>query len=102
MARTRKSRTQPVSGRPVSSVRGEDTASSGQPFGVVHPNTAGIDVHAEEHFVAVPPECDPHPVRAFGCYTPDLLSLAAWLKEGGIQHVVMESRGGYWVNLSYL
>ncbi|MBI2764517.1 MAG: hypothetical protein HYX53_01255, partial [Chloroflexi bacterium] len=30
---------------------------------VLHPNAAGIDIGASEHFVAVPPDRDPQPVR---------------------------------------
>jgi hypothetical protein len=33
---------------------------------VVHRNAAGMDVGNESHYVAVPPGCDPEPVREFG------------------------------------
>ena len=39
---------------------------------VLQPNAAGIDIGAEEIFVAVPPERDAEPVRRFGTFTCDL------------------------------
>jgi hypothetical protein len=33
---------------------------------VVHPNAAGIDIGNQSHYVAVPPDRDPTPVRQFG------------------------------------
>lgn len=65
----------------------------------VHLNAAGIDVGSEFHFVAVPPSRDPQPVRRFEAFTADLQSLAAWLKQCGIDTVVMESTGVYWIAL---
>jgi transposase len=66
---------------------------------VVHPKAAGIDVGNEEHWVAVPPSLDPEPVRRFGCFTRDLVAMAEWLKQCGIQTVAMQSTGVYWVAL---
>ena len=66
---------------------------------VVHPKAAGIDVGNEEHWVAVPPDLDPEPVRRFGCFTADLQAMADWLVECGIETVVMQSTGVYWVAL---
>jgi transposase len=65
----------------------------------VHLNAAGIDVGSEVHWVAVPPDRDPQPVRKFGAFTADLQSLADWLAQCGIETVVMESTGVYWVPL---
>ena len=64
---------------------------------VVHRNVAGIDVGTESHFAAVPPGRDPQPVREFGCWTADLLRMAEWLKSCGIETVVMQSTGVYWI-----
>lgn len=64
---------------------------------LINPNTAGIDVGAEECFVAVPPDRDPQPVRHFLCFTEDLHALARWLKTCGITSVAMESTGVYWI-----
>lgn len=62
----------------------------------VHPNAAGIDLGAREHYVALPPEREA-PVRKFGCFTHDLEAMAAWLKANGVTTVAMESTGVYWV-----
>jgi transposase len=66
---------------------------------VVHPKAAGIDVGNEEHWVAVPPDMDPAPVRSFPCFTQDLHALADWLVERGIETVAMQSTGVYWIGL---
>ena len=42
-------------------------------------NAAGMDIGADEIVVAVPPDRDPEPVRAFRTFTPDLQTLVAWL-----------------------
>jgi transposase len=66
---------------------------------IVHRNVAGIDVGNESHFVAVPPGRDPQPVQEFGSWTADLERMAEWLKACGIEMVVMQSTGVYWVPL---
>ena len=66
---------------------------------VLHTNAAGIDVGNEEHYVAVPPDRDEHPVQSFDCFTADLQAMAAWLKRCGIQTVAMQSTGVYWLPL---
>jgi len=66
---------------------------------VVHPKAAGIDVGNEEHWVAIPPSLDEEPVRRFGCFTADLMALARWLQERGIETVAMQSTGVYWIAL---
>ena len=45
-------------------------------FPVLYPDAAGIDISSKEHYVAVPSDRDVHPVRSFGCFTEDLLSIA--------------------------
>lgn len=64
---------------------------------VMHPDTAGIDIGSETHYVAVPEERSEPSVRKFGCFTPDIEAMAAWLTACGIRHVVMESTGVYWM-----
>ena len=62
-------------------------------------NAAGIDIGSEFHFVAVPSDRDEQPVRRFSAFTGDLLALADWLKQCGVDTVVMESTGVYWIPL---
>ena len=72
----------------------------------VYPKAAGIDIGGSEHclvavvwagnpptlrrWVSIPAECDPEPVRKFGCFTADLHAIADWLKQRGITTVAME------------
>ena len=62
-------------------------------------NAAGIDVGADAHWVAVPPDRDERPVQCFGAFTADLYALAEWLRQCQIDTVVMESTGVYWIAL---
>lgn len=72
---------------------------------------AGIDVHKRMLMVAVgvatfrmdeasgeaePQETIQFEMRRFGTKTADLLHLAAWLQERGVEEVVMESTAQYW------
>ena len=66
---------------------------------VVNPDAAGIDIGAEAHWVAVPIDRDPEPVRPFGTCTADLEALVTWLQACGVTTVAMESTGVYWVPL---
>lgn len=66
---------------------------------VMHPNAAGIDLGAREHWVCVPPESTENNIRCFGCTTPDLLALADWLIDCGVKTVAMESTGVEWIPL---
>jgi transposase len=65
----------------------------------INPNAAGIDIGAEEVWVAVPPDRDEESVRVFPTYTVDLNSLAEWLQACGIGTVAMEATGVYWIPL---
>ena len=60
-------------------------------------NAAGIDIGATSHFVAVPPGRDAVTVREFATFTADLHQLADWLEQCGVDTVVMESTGVFWV-----
>jgi len=64
---------------------------------VVHPNAAGIDIGNAAHYVAVPPDRDPEPVRRFECFTQDLQAMAHWLEQCGIVTIAMQSTGVYWL-----
>lgn len=66
---------------------------------VANPHAAGIDVGCAEHWVSVPPGSDPQPTRCFGCSTAQLNALADWLVQCGVETVVMEATGNYWVAL---
>jgi transposase len=63
----------------------------------ITPNAAGIDVGGASHYVAVPEDRDPQPVREFAAFTVDLYRMADWLKACGIETVAMESTGVYWI-----
>lgn len=65
----------------------------------IHPNAAGVDIGADEIVVAVPPDRDPQPVRAFRTFTTDLHTLVTWLVTCHIDTVAMESTGVYWLPL---
>lgn len=64
---------------------------------VVHPNAAGIDLGARQHWVAVSTKKDKNPVRPFGPFTEDLENMVKWLKSCGVTHVAMEATGVYWM-----
>lgn len=64
---------------------------------MLHADAVGIDIGAEEIFVAVPAERTPEPVRSFGSFTRDLHELADWLQECRVRTVAMESTGVYWI-----
>ncbi len=60
-------------------------------------NAAAIDIGATSHYVAVPPGRDTVSVREFATFTTDLHRLADWLEQCGVDTVVMESTGVYWI-----
>jgi transposase len=66
---------------------------------VMHPDAAGVDIGAEEIFVAVAAERAEESVRSFGTSTRDLHELADWLQACGVRTVAMESTGVYWIPL---
>ena len=73
-----------------------------QDWPLLHPDAAGVDLGSREHWVAVPQDRAPQPVRCFGTFTPDLEALAQWLKECRISTVAMEATGVYWIPLFQL
>ena len=64
---------------------------------IVHPNAAGIDIGNESHYVAIAPDRASESVREFGSWTEALQQMADWLKQHGIEDVVMQSTGVYWI-----
>ena len=66
---------------------------------VMHLDAAGVDIGAEEIFVAVPADRDVESVRSFDTFTRDLHQLADWLQSCRVRTVAMESTGVYWIPL---
>src|SRR5271166_4216542 len=64
---------------------------------VIRPDTAGMDIGAEQIHVAVGADRDARPIRTFGTFTRDLVSIADWLIAIGVTSVAMESTGVYWI-----
>ncbi len=64
---------------------------------MINPDSAGIDIGASSHFVAVPEGRDVENVREFECFTSDINKMINWLKKCKIKTVVMESTGSYWI-----
>lgn len=67
---------------------------------VVYERCAGLDVHKK---TVVACRIMPQPqggwqkeIRTFGTLTDELLTLADWLRAGGVSHIAMESTGVYW------
>ena len=91
-----------IAPRAVSSeIREEDMAEKSvkrdRRMPIMRPHAAGMDIGAEEIYVAIPSDHDDEPVRCFGTFTCDLRALADWLQQCGINTVAMESTGVYWI-----
>jgi transposase len=84
MTRKRKSKRSVPAGRPES-------------IPILNPNAAGMDIGAEEIFVAVPVGRDGQPVQRFSTFTSELGRLSEWLNQCGIETVAMEATGVYWI-----
>jgi transposase len=67
---------------------------------VLYPCCCGLDVHKKSITACVLWAGGKGAVRKekrrFGTFTPELLSLADWLRACGVTHVAMESTGVYW------
>src|SRR5260370_35194283 len=79
---------------------------SPEPLRVTHRHAAGIDIHANVHWVAVPPEDAPPPpanhpanrpkhVRSVGTCTADLSALADGVMQCGENTIAMQSTAIY-------
>ena len=75
----------------------QEGQSSSNSLPILFPHTAGIDIGSKSHFVAVPSDCDPEPVREFSTFTADLYKMVNWLKDCKIKTVIMESTGVFWI-----
>jgi len=76
---------------------GQRIAAADPGLAVVHPDAAGIDIGNQSHFVAIPPDRDPVPIREFGAWTAALQELAQWLTAHGIRTVALQATGVYWI-----
>jgi transposase len=65
----------------------------------LHRDAADIDVGNQSHFVSVPPDRDPQPIREFGWWTAALEAMAHCLKQCRMRTVVLKSTGVYWIAL---
>jgi transposase len=63
----------------------------------LHAHAAAIDIGATIHVAAVGPDHAPEPVRTFGTFTQEIHRMADWFAACGIETIVMESTGVYWV-----
>jgi transposase len=67
---------------------------------VVHERCAGLDVHKKTVVACrITPQAEGgwrREIRTFGTLTDELLTLADWLRVGGVSHIAMESTGVYW------
>ena len=66
---------------------------------VCRPDRNIEDIGAASHFVAVSADRAEPAVREFAAFTADLYRLADWLNECGVETVVTESTGVYWIPL---
>lgn len=64
-----------------------------------HPDSAGIDVGAEEFVAALPPGRCKDSVRTFRTFTSGIEELRDWFLLHGIKTAAMESTGNYWICL---
>lgn len=76
---------------------GRRIAAADPGLAVVHPDAAGIDIGNASHFVAIPPDRDPVPIREFGAWTAALQEMAQWLTGHGIRTVALQATGVYWI-----
>ncbi len=63
----------------------------------MNPHSAGIDIGASFHVVAIPTDLADENVKSFNAFTTDLTDMANWLVKHGITTAAMESTVVYWV-----
>jgi transposase len=64
----------------------------------IRPLVAGIDLGSERHWACAPTaDGRAREIADFGGTTPELMRMAAWLKQRNVQSVAMESTGVYWI-----
>jgi transposase len=77
-------------------------SETSKPIREQEPDSAGIDIGANEIWVAVPADRSDRPVRRFEGFTRDLMAIVQWLIQCGVRSVAMESTGVYWIPLFQL
>jgi transposase len=82
--------------------RAKANSKASKPIRDPQPNSAGVDIAANEIWAAVPAERAAESVRRFGAFTQELKQLVKWLVEWGVRSVAMESTGVYWIPLFQL
>jgi transposase len=73
-----------------------------EPIHDSQPDAAGIDVGANEIWVAVAADRSQEPVKRFGAFTQELKTIVQWLLDCRVRSVAMESTGVYWIPLYQL
>jgi transposase len=71
---------------------------------IVNPNAAAIDIAVKgDLWACVNPEsCPQRPIRPFSPMTCGVLQMINWFKQCGVDTVVMEATGSYWMTLYIL
>ena len=64
---------------------------------VVNRRAGGIDIGSKRHYVCAADAKGNLLVENFGCFTDDLRAMAQWFRDQGVDTVVMESTGSYWI-----
>jgi hypothetical protein len=70
-----------------------------KPIHAPQPDAAGIDIGANEIWVALPPDRSQDSVKRFGAFTRDLQAIVRWLLDCGVRSIAMEATGVYWIPL---
>lgn len=68
-------------------------------FGIIHPNSAGIDVGSMNMLVSYQGTDAVSYVKEYGSFTEDLYAMATEMKVAGVTHAAMEATGSYWTAL---
>src|SRR6201984_1948220 len=82
--------------------RAKTKSKASKPIHDPQPDSAGVDIGANEIWVAVAAERTEKSLRRFDAFTQDLKALVKWLLDCGVRSVAMESTGVYWLALYQL
>src|ERR1700747_2947395 len=82
--------------------RAKTKSKASKPIHDPQPDSAGVDIGANEIWVAVAAERTEKSLRRFDAFTQDLKALVKWLLDCGVRSVAMESTGVYWIPLFQL